>query len=58
MTYVHAQRTGDTSLLSQHVSPLLYAFCPIKLDPAQYTLLRRWADYLVDNSLAPESHWQ
>lgn len=56
MTYAHAQRSGDTTLLYQHVGlHLLLTFDFQALNLLQYNLLRGWADYLVNNSLAPES---
>ena len=56
MAYAHAQRTGDTSLISQHVSsPPSYHRSFYK--SVQYNLLKNWTEYLVENSLAPGAQY-
>jgi hypothetical protein len=54
MAYAHATKSGDGSLVSnpKYVSgllPTLYALPPNKVN--QHSLLEKWANYLVQNSL-------
>lgn len=53
MLYAHAQRTGDISLLVQHVWKYILSRFSCYSTGTQYNLLRGWADYLVNNSLIP-----
>ena len=66
MAYAHAQRLGDTSLLTNHVHSLSSNIQLPLMEVSQYDLLRNWTEYLVNNSLVPQSqyvhnlarHWQ
>jgi hypothetical protein len=55
MTYAHAAKSGDPSLISQYVSGICF-HCIHSPDKAnQHSLLQKWADYLVQNSLHPNN---
>jgi hypothetical protein len=58
MTYAHAAKSGDGSLISKYVSrppfPFLIVHMHLNLNELnQHSLLQTWAEYLVQNSLHP-----
>ena len=57
LAYAHAQRTGDTSLLYHHVRALNSGIQLSLMEVLQYDLLRKWTDYLVNNTLVPQSQY-
>ena len=57
MAYAHAQRSGDTSLLNHYVCFYKAEILRSLMGVSQYDLLRKWADYLVNNTLVPQSQY-
>lgn len=53
MTYAHARVSGDGSVAARHVRSIRRMVVSIGVTHSalQYTLLRDWADYLVNNTL-------
>ena len=55
MLYAHARTSGDGTLLAQYVRCVTRSLIDGADTRLQYNLTKRWADYLVDNALAPGS---
>ena len=55
MLYAHARTSGDGTLLAQYVCRVARSLIDGAETRLQYNLTKRWADYLVDNALAPGS---
>ena len=57
MLYAYARASGDGSLVSQHVSVAHHILGPHLTLQGQYNLTKRWADYLVNNTLVTHYQW-
>ena len=55
MLYAYARTSGDGTLLAQYVRCVARSLVDGSQTSLQYNLTKRWADYLVNNALAPQS---
>ena len=58
MAFAHARISGDASVLERHVRAVRRVHI-LSTEPTltQYTLLRKWTDYLVNNTLELPSEY-